>query len=180
VAIERAYDWYKIAKEQYGANISGGSLYLITGFYKARSWSLASFDDATTTESRHIRVVPQDGEGTITGRHWEYTFPVDYRDGPGYSGNDNQTVFIRGFKIAVRDDVLGWLSQAQGSKVQPVPAVRPRKRPCDFAMFLMRVFCKKNTPKPPRGEGGGADGGPVLALSQVGIMSRFQISSMTE
>ena len=50
VAMERAFDWYETAKEHYGEDISSGSLYLITGFYKARSWSLASFHDATTTE----------------------------------------------------------------------------------------------------------------------------------
>ena len=184
MAIERAYGWYKVAKEQYGESISGGSLYLITGFYKAKSWSLASFNDATTTESRHIKVtvVPQDAEGIISRRDWDCTFNVEYRDGPGPgpNGNENQAVFIRGFKIAVRDDILGWLSQTQEPEVQPVPAVRPRKRPCGFAMFLMRVFCKKNTPKPPRGEGGGARGDPVPALSQVGITSQFHIFSMTE
>jgi len=185
VAIERAFDWYKIAKEHHGENISSNSLYLITGFYKARSWSLASFCDATATEaeSRHITVVPRDSEGTISGRDWKCTFPVQYRDGPGssHNGSANQAVFISGFKIAVRDDMLGWLlSQAQEPKVQPVPAVRRRKRPCGFATCLMQVFCKKNTPKLPRGEGGGADVEPVPALSQVGIMSRFHISSMTE
>ncbi|KAF8546153.1 hypothetical protein OG21DRAFT_1427840, partial [Imleria badia] len=41
VAMERAFDWYEIAKELYGESVSSDSLYLITGFYKARSWSLA-------------------------------------------------------------------------------------------------------------------------------------------
>ncbi|KAF8553279.1 hypothetical protein OG21DRAFT_1267503 [Imleria badia] len=164
VAMERAFDWYEVAKEHYGESISSGSLYLITGFYKARSWSLASFHDATTTEPRHIWVVPR-SEGTNPGRKWMYTFPVECRDGPGpdHNGSVNQTIFISGFKIAVRDDVLGWMSQKPD--VQPVPAVRPRKVSC-FSRFLMRLFGKKNTSKRPRRENGGADVNDVPALSQ--------------
>ena len=109
LAVEHAFEWYEIAKERYGESIGSDSLYLITGFYKARSWSLASFYDTMATEARHIRVVPREGEGTTSGRDWKCTFPVQYRDGPGpgHNGSVNQTVFISGFKIAVRGDVLG-------------------------------------------------------------------------
>ncbi|KAF8549076.1 hypothetical protein OG21DRAFT_640744 [Imleria badia] len=67
-------------------------------------------------------VVPREGEGTTTRREWMCTFPVQYRDGPGpgHNGNVNQTVSISGFKIAVRDDLLGWMFQKP--VVQPVPA----------------------------------------------------------
>ncbi|KAF8549075.1 hypothetical protein OG21DRAFT_1448346, partial [Imleria badia] len=43
VAMKHALEWYEIARELYGESINNGSLYLLTGFYKARSWSLASF-----------------------------------------------------------------------------------------------------------------------------------------
>ena len=177
--MERAFDWYEIAKERYGENMSSGSLYLITGFYKARSWSLGSFHDATNTEPRHIRVVPRKVDGTTAGRDWKCTFPVQYRDGPGpgHNGNVNQTIFISGFKIAVRDDVIGWLSQK--SEVQPVPAVRPRKDPRCCASFLMWLFGKKNPSKRLRGVTEGSDVNHVPALSQVGIMGRFHVFPMT-
>jgi len=168
VAKERAIDWYQTAKEHYGDNISSDSLYVITGFYKSRSWSLGSFRDATTKEFRHISVVPRDNEGAITGRRWEYTFPLDYRDGPGHSGNDNQAVFISGFKIAVRDR---WLSHVQESEVQPVPAVRPREPFYGPVTFLKQVFDKNNAPILRRGEDGDVDVDHVPKLSQVGAMS---------
>ena len=179
MAIERAFDWYEIAKEHYGESISSGSLYLITGFYKARSWSLASFHDATATEHRPIKVVPR-GEGTTAGRDWKCTFPMQYRDGPGpgHNGNVNQTIFISGFKIAVRDDVFGWLSQKP--EVHPVPAVRPRKGPCGAARFLLWLFGKSNLSKRHRGANGGADVNHVPMLSQVGIIGRFRIFFMTQ
>ena len=173
MAEERAFDWYEIAKKHYGERISNGSLYLITGFYKARSWSLGSFHDAKTAENRHIRVVPREGDGTTAGRDWRCTFPVQYRDGPGHNGNANQTIFISGFKIAVRDDVIGWLSQK--SEVQPVPAVRPPKGPCCCPNFLKRPFGKKNPSKRLRGENEGSDVSDVPALSEVSIIGRLHI-----
>ena len=178
--MEHAFDWYEITKQLYGESIRNDSLYLITGFYKARSWSLASFHDATTTEPRHIWVVPREGESTNAGRDWKCTFPVQYRDGPGpgHNGSVNQTVFISGFKIAVRDDVFGWLSQKP--EVQPVPALRPRKGPCSCARFLLWPFGKEDPSKRRRGGNGGADVNPVPALSQVGIIGQFHVLSMTQ
>ena len=178
--MEHAFDWYAIAKQLYGESINNGSLYLITGFYKARSWSLASFHGATTIEPRHIWVVPREGEGTTAGRDWTCTFPVQYRDGPGpsHNGSVNQTIFISGFKIAVRDDVFGWLSQKP--EVQPVPAVRPRKVLCSCARFLLWLFGKEDPSKRRRGANGGADVKPIPALSQVGIIGRFHVLYMIQ
>ena len=128
MAVEHAFDWYKVAKEYYGKSIKNDSLYLITGFYKARSWSFASFRDATTTEPRHIRLVPREGEGTTGGGRWESTFPVDWHDGPGpgHNGNVNQTVFISGFKISVQYNLFGRLSRTP--KVELVPDPRAKRK----------------------------------------------------
>ncbi|KAG6379358.1 hypothetical protein JVT61DRAFT_11821 [Boletus reticuloceps] len=82
----------------------------------------------------------------------------------GSYGSVNQTVFIRGFKIAVRDDVLGYLSQKPD--ILPVPSVPPRKDPCGFAWWLIRLFCKINTPKRRRRANGVADVDRVPQLSQ--------------
>ena len=174
--MERALDWYDIAKKDYGERISNGSLYLITGFYKARSWSLASFRDATTTGPRNLTLVPRKDGDTTAGRDWKCTFSVQYRDGPGpsHNGSVNQTVFVNGFKIAVRDDVFGWLFPK--SEVQQVPAVPPRKGRYDCCTrFLTWLFGERNYSKPPHGANGGAD----AALSQVGIIGLLHVCSMT-
>ncbi|KAN0075500.1 hypothetical protein V8E55_011523, partial [Tylopilus felleus] len=41
--LENAVDWYHFARKKLYRNISNDALYLITGFHKARSWTLASF-----------------------------------------------------------------------------------------------------------------------------------------
>lgn len=145
--MERALDWYEIARKRYGESMGACSLYLITGFYKTRSWSLASFNDPTSIEHMNrpsIKLVRQESTegGSTTGRGWECTFHAEYRDGPGsnHNGNVNQAVYISGFKIAVREDVLGWW--AQGPVVEPVPAIRRPYR-CASARFLKQLFGKK-------------------------------------
>ncbi|KAF8431280.1 hypothetical protein L210DRAFT_3416331 [Boletus edulis BED1] len=98
VAIQNAIDWYELAKKRYGVEHLDRSLYLITGFYKSRYWSLASFKN------------PKNDTGKIQARKHEsnpniyplqLTFPSDRRHSHSGddSGNINQTVFIRGFKI---------------------------------------------------------------------------------
>ena len=169
VAMERALDWYEIAKMHYGENLTNRSLYLITGFYKSRSWSLASFSDATAAEHRRIRVIPWEGEGTTVGRDWKCTFPVRYRDGPGpsHNGNVNQSVFISGFKITVREEGLGWLSPKLD--VQPVPVVHPRQG-YYFCTWFLWLFCKRITSRRRCKADGSVDVSHVPMLSQVGII----------
>ena len=174
VAMERAVDWYEIARELCGESITNCSLYLITGFYKARSWSLASFCDTTAPEPRHIEVVPQDDQGAVIKRLWKHTFPVEYRNGPeGYNGNINQCVFIRGFKIAIRDDVFGWLYP--GPDVRPVPAVRLPQVPSCPTRFLS-LLCRKGTLKRRHRANAPVDVKPVPALSQVGTIGQLRVS----
>ena len=148
LAIQRAFEWYRFATQHLQRQICNHSLYLITGFYKARSWSLASFQNAAPAaggNSALIRVVKV-GEGSSYG--WESTFHMEWNDGPrgGRNGNVNQSVFLRGFKIAVRDDIFGlW--------TQPVVEVVPRpKSPgvvkCSCLSFLKWPFRKQRTPSP--------------------------------
>lgn len=109
-----------------GRLISPDSLYLITGVHKTLDWSAAVFENASENENeRHtayFRQVERNNypstyswatTGTcalewrvapVTGPHVEYCIP-------------NQAVFIRGFKIAIRNGLLGtrWVSVEAGS-----------------------------------------------------------------
>ncbi|KAI6160582.1 hypothetical protein EDD17DRAFT_1430738, partial [Pisolithus thermaeus] len=48
VATQQALNWYEFAKKFYNDRHLDRSLYLITGFYKTTSWSLASFKRPTS------------------------------------------------------------------------------------------------------------------------------------
>ena len=126
-AIQHAVDWYTFAEQRLGRIISHDSLYLITGFYKARSWSLAAYQQGAGAgeSSARFKAVQVGGGNIATSYTWETTHSMDWRVGPSdqyYHGIANQTMFIQGFKIAVREGILG--TKRVRVKADS-PAVRP-------------------------------------------------------
>ncbi|KAF8416473.1 hypothetical protein L210DRAFT_3656570 [Boletus edulis BED1] len=71
------------------------SMYLITGFYKARSWSLGSFNNPTGTTGR-ILARQNDKDPNVYPLVFE--FPADLHDGGSSSGNFNQTILSHWFQ----------------------------------------------------------------------------------
>lgn len=110
VATECALPWCKFAGRD--------SLYLVTGVYTTRSWTLASFDKGLL--DGEILVEQHNGEpGHEMGAYkWGCAFQTDFRPGPKNNRYENQTVLIKGFKMTVRlagrfaevKHVAGWES----------------------------------------------------------------------
>lgn len=147
-------DWYTFAEQRLGRIISHDSLYLITGFYKARSWSLAAYQQAAGTgEALAQFKAAQVGRGNIAASYtWETTQDMDWRVGPSdqyYNGIPNQTVFIQGFKIAIREGILG--TKRVNVKAD-IPSVRPYRVESSNRSWIssLRSGSKANTPKAPR------------------------------
>lgn len=108
VIIQNAVDWYRFAREQLYRDISNDALYLITGFHKAQSWSLASFKSIDASSARcKIVQLRKAGPMLADDSTWETVHPLERRIGPRHSvGIPNQSVFITGFKIAVNEELL--------------------------------------------------------------------------
>ncbi|KAG9310375.1 hypothetical protein JVU11DRAFT_9509 [Chiua virens] len=109
IATRSANNWYNFAERHLGRIITHDSLYLITGLYKTRSWSVAAFHEATgTAESSAQFKASQAGEDNDMSYSWETMRALDWRVGPQFDvGIPNQSVFIIGFKIALREGLLG-------------------------------------------------------------------------
>lgn len=109
-ATRHGADWYRFAEAHLGRMIPQDALYLITGFYKTRSWSLAAFEHVAGRGDVSVQfTMAQVGGGNIARAYtWAATHALDWRVGPiDHYGIPNQSVFIRGFKIALRADFLG-------------------------------------------------------------------------
>ncbi|KAF8546070.1 hypothetical protein OG21DRAFT_1518358 [Imleria badia] len=108
VVIQNAVDWYRFAREQLYRNIRNDAIYLVTGFHKANSWSLASFKNTEASSARCKLVQLTNGGPVVTSPStWETLRPLEWRIGPRHSvGIQNQCVFITGFKIAVNEELL--------------------------------------------------------------------------
>ncbi|KAF8441372.1 hypothetical protein L210DRAFT_3644684 [Boletus edulis BED1] len=106
--LQNAVDWYRFAREKLYRDISNDALYLITGFHKAHSWSLASFKN-TRASSAQCKIVQLRRAGSMISDDctWETTHPLEWRIGPRHLAElPNQSVFIVGFKIAVNKELL--------------------------------------------------------------------------
>lgn len=109
-ASRHAATWYRFAEENLGRIISHDAIYVITGFHKARSWGLAGYQNERGDGefSARFTVGPCEDGNLATSYRWETTRNMDWRIGPlNGLGIPNQSVFIRGFKIALRSAVQG-------------------------------------------------------------------------
>ena len=109
VATRHAADWYNFAEQHLGRIITRDSLYLITGLYKTSFWSAAAFHQATgNAESTAQFKASHAGGGDSVSYTWETMRALDWRVGPQIDvGIPNQSVFINGYKIAIREGILG-------------------------------------------------------------------------
>ncbi|KAJ7599939.1 hypothetical protein C8J56DRAFT_3537 [Mycena floridula] len=101
-AAKNAASWYKYATETLGLDLTNGSLYLVTGCDTCRSWELASFDNPQRRYSVSFKFTASlAAEGRLSLSHssvHQRSIPIRRFT----SSIENQTPFIRGFKIALR------------------------------------------------------------------------------
>ncbi|KAG6331233.1 hypothetical protein ID866_7855 [Astraeus odoratus] len=102
--------WYEFAIQVLGRRIGPDSLYLITGCHKTSSWSLATFNQRSGSSGFNAQFTASPIiNGNINAAYtWQMTTAVPRRTGPDpYDATKkNQTVFIRGYKIAIREKIL--------------------------------------------------------------------------
>ncbi|KAM6499200.1 hypothetical protein JOM56_004708 [Amanita muscaria] len=95
-------EWYEYAKFR-GRSISNGSLYLVTSFTKCTQWGIAVFDrpcDSGQALTFVSNPLGWKGLGALTTK-------VAY---PNEGDTPNQCVFLRGYKIMIRQDIFDKLS----------------------------------------------------------------------
>ena len=130
-ALSCGKSWYEFAVTKLGrTRISPDSLYLITGCHKTSSWSLAAFHQSSGSCNFNAKFTAgKIINGNISAAYdWQMTSGVPYRIGPEpYDEVKNQTVFIRGFKIAIRENAFLSLLRGDISILYEPPNIVPRK-----------------------------------------------------
>ncbi|KII91510.1 hypothetical protein PLICRDRAFT_38277 [Plicaturopsis crispa FD-325 SS-3] len=120
-AQRNAVSWYRYARGELGRDAPPGSLYLITGCDKTDTWATASFSDAARSSSAFINfktIGAAEGSASLN-----YQWEVQNGETTRMSipnALQNQCVFLRGFKVTVREGLLGKLSWDR-AKVAPIP-----------------------------------------------------------
>ncbi|KAK1230341.1 SCF ubiquitin ligase complex subunit cdc4 [Marasmius sp. AFHP31] len=121
-AFRNGESWYRFVNGELGREADNGELYLITGFDKTNSWENAVIYNRSSTNSFSLAFTTGGlgGEGrlrlsktTSNGASLSHRYPSD-------ESLYNQSLFIRGFRISVRQGVRSrW-----GSKVKVVSTYR--------------------------------------------------------
>jgi hypothetical protein len=109
-ALKHAQNWYAFVNGNLQRMIGNGDLYLVTGVTKSTSWSVAAIENHSGEGkiSLKLKAAQIGNAGTSCAWEWESaSSSVDSgpRRHPGEElWRDNQTVFLRGFKVALRSN----------------------------------------------------------------------------
>lgn len=118
-AAKNAESWYKYVNRTRGRNLANGSLYLVTGWEKSKSWGTATFQDVVVVQDEfQLSFVPTAGADAGYKYRWQ-TGPARQKhvDPPVDGTPLNQTTFIHGFSISLGEGfwarILGDVSISQ-------------------------------------------------------------------
>ncbi|KAJ7854986.1 hypothetical protein B0H14DRAFT_748757 [Mycena olivaceomarginata] len=107
-ALKHGRGWYAWVNGDLGRMIRNSGLYLVTGVTKSTSWCIAAENNSWDDQKVSLMLKPVPVGVTAASCAWEWeNASVCAHSGPHRlpgeeSWRDNQTVFIRGFKVSLR------------------------------------------------------------------------------
>ncbi|KAF7345421.1 hypothetical protein MVEN_01560100 [Mycena venus] len=111
-AMKHAHNWYAFVNGSLERMVGNGDLYLVTGVTKSTSWGVAAVENHSGegTLSLKLKAAQIGNAGASYAWEWE-SAGSSVNAGPRRRAGeeewrDNQTVFLRGFKVAVRSTPL--------------------------------------------------------------------------
>ncbi|KAF8145412.1 hypothetical protein K438DRAFT_545981 [Mycena galopus ATCC 62051] len=105
-AAKHAESWYKHVNGERGRGLVNGSLYLVTGCEKARSWGMASFQDVSLQTEFQLSFRPTTDAHNRYRYRWQGTRSHRKQaDSPPDGTPLNQTIFIHAFAISVYERI---------------------------------------------------------------------------
>ncbi|KIK66611.1 hypothetical protein GYMLUDRAFT_157344 [Collybiopsis luxurians FD-317 M1] len=123
--VANAESWYQFMNASLGLEAQNGSLYLITGYDKTCAWEVAAFSDPEQRRIISLKFTANGlGDGRLHMTHSSVMHSSLSRRSHLGSETQNQAVFIRGFKIRLRQ----WArAMFRGSvKVANIMGLEPR------------------------------------------------------
>ncbi|KAF8126410.1 hypothetical protein K438DRAFT_1647367, partial [Mycena galopus ATCC 62051] len=118
-ATRHAESWYKYANKTRGRGLVNGSLYLVTGCEKARSWGMASFHNVSLPGENGFSLSFKPTTDANNGYRYRWKGPYCRRKQADSVGTRlNQTTFIHAFTISLSETI--WGSFFGGVKVSPL------------------------------------------------------------
>ncbi|KAJ7873812.1 hypothetical protein B0H14DRAFT_2502202, partial [Mycena olivaceomarginata] len=106
-AVKYAQSWYRYVRETRGRKLQNGSLLLITGCEKARSWGIASFHHLSLQHKFQLSFKPTTNAKSGYKYRWEgpYCYHKQADSPPAEETPLNQTIFIHAFTISLPENI---------------------------------------------------------------------------
>ncbi|KAJ7483268.1 hypothetical protein FB451DRAFT_1029310, partial [Mycena latifolia] len=112
-ALKHAQSWYEFVNGDLRRMVGNGDLYLLTGVTKSTSWSVAAVENQSSSGnvSLKLKATQVAAAGACCAWEWE-SASSSVNSGPRRRlpgeklWRDNQTVFVRGFKVSLRTTPL--------------------------------------------------------------------------
>ncbi|KAJ7193800.1 hypothetical protein GGX14DRAFT_323101, partial [Mycena pura] len=132
-ALANGVQWYSFVNGSCGRQVENGALYLVTGVDKSTSWSVASVENHAGSGqiSMKLTAALASSAGVSYKWRWQAENSASVASGPYINSGEedwtnNQTVFLRGYKVVVRPSLVS----LQGPiKVSPISAPKPGTLP---------------------------------------------------
>ncbi|KZP18196.1 hypothetical protein FIBSPDRAFT_745741 [Athelia psychrophila] len=111
-AIRNAKSWYNFINGELGLEAPNGSLYLVSGCDKSRTWGIASVSQGSSSNMIALRfTAAKTVQASVSYTFsWQTDCSTFARAGPDLSDDNplpqNQCLFVRGLKIRVRDNAV--------------------------------------------------------------------------
>ncbi|KAF5365229.1 hypothetical protein D9758_005429 [Tetrapyrgos nigripes] len=126
-AAKNAPLWYQFVNGTLGLEAGCSSLYLLTGYDKSACWEAAEFSHPSKDQSFSIQFTAGlSNSGRLTLSHSSLLrSPVSSRCSDPSNNLNNQSVFIRGFKITLRQGLRDRLRGSTSVKVMNILGEKP-------------------------------------------------------
>ncbi|KAJ7649719.1 hypothetical protein FB45DRAFT_1464 [Roridomyces roridus] len=138
-----AESWYQHSNGTRGRQLPNGSLYLITGWEKARAWGMASFQNAAARSPFRLGFQSVlDGSTSAYKYWWTASAPARTQTSGQIPAKDvplNQTVFIHGYSISLGAGIWHKLFN-WGVDISQIADCRPGQTNRDYIPFGSQGF----------------------------------------
>ncbi|KAJ7476190.1 hypothetical protein FB451DRAFT_1366736 [Mycena latifolia] len=111
-AAKHAESWYKYVNGARGRGLTNGSLYLVTGCEKTKSWGMASFQDVAAQHEFELSFKPSTDETSGYKYRWRRGTRAQQKHADPPTEDEtppNQTTFIHAFTISLGEGLWGRL-----------------------------------------------------------------------
>lgn len=117
-SIKNAMSWYEFINGELGREAPNGSLYVVTGCDKSTSWGIATVAEGSSSQALSLQFTAVKlGISANYACSWSTTGGAIVRNsiaadlGEGVEQTQNQCLFVRGYKIMIREGLMAALSK---------------------------------------------------------------------